>query len=202
MTESQHQAPLRTGKRPLSPGARKALGILFWIVSAGVTLFVAAGFFLPRSVEVRREIQIQAPVEKVFAAIETLKRWPEWGPWFKRDRFIETAFEGPEAGQGSILKWKSKTEGEGQLKIIAASPGRTLRLAVDFGQAGDANCAFDLQATPAGETVVSWTFNTDFGQNMARRYFGLLLKPAVERDLDEGLSELKALLEAPPIAKP
>lgn len=186
----------------MRPRTRKALRVLFWVISLGVTLFVAAGFFLPRSVEVRREIEIDAPPDRILAAIESLKRWPEWGPWFERDRFIETVFEGPEAGQGSLMKWKSKTEGEGQLKIISASAGGSVRLAVDFGDAGDAHCAFDLKTAPSGATLVSWVFTTDFGQNMARRYFGILLKPAVERDLDAGLRRLKALLEAAPSRQP
>ena len=189
--------PLRTGRRPLSAPARRALRILFWIMAVVMVLFVAGGFFLPRRVGVKASTFIHAPRQAVFEQLESFKRWEAWGPWFERDRFIEKTFEGPEAGLNARMLWKSKTEGDGQIKIVGAQTGSALRMAVDFGESGDASLAFDLKSLPDGSTEVTWTFMTDFGQNMARRYFGLLLRSAVDRDLRLGLENLKALAENP-----
>ena len=196
-TESIPAAPQRTGKRPMSAPARRALRFLFWALAALMILFVAGGFFLPRRVEVSATTVIHAPRDTVYDQLQQFKNWESWGPWFARDRFIEKTYDGPPSGLNARMAWKSKTEGEGQIKIVAAQTAAALRMAVDFGESGDANCAFDLKDVPGGGTEVTWTFMTDFGQNMARRYFGLLLRSAVTRDLNEGLSNLKQLLENP-----
>lgn len=179
------------------PGVRRALRVLFWIIAGAMVLFVFGAFLLPQRVSVSRSVVIQAPPGAVFAQLESLKKWEAWGPWFQREKFLEKEYSGPESGPGAMLAWRSKEEGDGKVKIVSAQPPGTLRAAVDFGDGGEAELSFDLSGAGAGATEVTWTFATDFGQNMARRYFGLLLPRMAGRDLDEGLANLKQLLEKP-----
>lgn len=183
-----------------SAGTRRALRVLFWVLSIGMTLFVFGAFLLPQKVRVTRSIVIEATPGAVFAQLESFRKWEAWGPWFQRDPFLEKEFSGPESGTGAMLVWRSKKEGDGKIKIVSAMLPGTLRAAVDFSEGGAAELTFDISGTGSGATEVQWTFETDFGANMARRYFGLLLPKVIGKDLDEGLANLKQVLEKPAAA--
>ena len=101
-----------------------------------------------------------------------------------------------------MMTWSSKKEGDGRIRIVSSSLPSGLRMAVDFGDTGEADTWFDLREAGGGGTELTWSFSVDFGHNMGRRYFGLMLRGAVERDLDEGLANLKAVLEKPTTAAP
>jgi uncharacterized protein YndB with AHSA1/START domain len=189
----------------------KVLRIVFWVVTGAMALFVAAAFFLPRQVQVSRTGLVSAPPEQVYQALASFKRWPEWGPWFQRDVFIETKFEGEPMGNGAMMSWKGESVGEGRAKVVNVSP-QALKIAVRFGEgmsAGqqgsspldelrgsdgrDADLWIEMKTAPGG-TELKFSFRIDFGQNMARRYFGLGIPGMAEKDFDECIANLNALL--------
>src|ERR1700754_1147761 len=106
----------------------RVLRSLFWITSILMTAFVVGGFLLPRHLKVSRSITIQAPALAVYDQFQTFQNWESWGPWFQRDPFLEKKFEG-EPGIGAVMSWKSKTEGEGRIKIVSARTPQSLRMA-------------------------------------------------------------------------
>ena len=188
------------GGRVLPATVPPALRVVFWIVSISLALFVFGAFLLPGKVRVEREIVIKALPAQVLARLESLKQWEAWGPWFQRDPFMKKDFSGPDYGVGAMLAWKSKNDGEGKVKIVSVMPSGTVRAAVDFGENGEADISFFVTETTFLATRVKLRFETDFGTNMARRYFGLLLPKVIGKDLDEGLANLKQLLEKPAAA--
>ena len=204
--DSSARETIRPSLPPVMPestpalSGNRALRILFWIIASLMTAFVFGAFLLPGEVSVSRAVVIKAPPAAVFAQLESLRKWEAWGPWFQRDPFLEKEFSGPERGPGAMLVWRSKKEGQGKIKITSAVVPGTLRAAVDFGEGGDAEMAFDLRGTGDGATEVKWTLRADFGSNMARRYFGLLLPRMAGPDLEAGLASLQQLLEKPAAA--
>ena len=181
---------------------RRILRILFWVISIAVFVVVAGAFFLPSKLKVGRSITIKAAPAVVFDQLQTFRKWEAWAPWFQRDRFLVKDFSGAESGTGSVMTWSSKKEGDGMITMVSASLTSGLRMAVSFGDSGEANTWFNLRESGAEETEITWSFEADFGYNMGRRYFGLMLRGAVERDLEEGLANLKALLEKPAASAP
>lgn len=157
-------------------------------VAAGSLMCAVAvgGFFLPASLEVEKERLIPVPAPVLYDQIASLPRWPDWATWWQREPFLEVEFSGPPTGAGSMMKWSSKREGEGRAKITAVAPNREIALAFDFGERGDAVGLVRLEETPdRQQTKVRFKFRTEFGGNSGRRYFGLLFRPFVEKDLEE-----------------
>jgi len=188
---------------PVKPSAisgHRWVRVVFWIVTGLMAVFVFGAFLLPGEVSVSRTIVIRAKPAEVFAQVETLKQWEQWGPWFRRNHIVETVYTGPASGPGAMLAWKSKQEGEGRLKITSSHPPQSVQLAVEFGEVSGAEMFLDCSRAGEGQTEVKWTFHADFGGNMARRYFGLLLPRLVGDDMEEGLAGLKELLEKPAAA--
>ena len=175
----------------------RILRILFWVTSVLLVAFVVAAFFLPRQMKVSRAVVISAGPVAVFDKLQSLKQWESWGPWFRRDRFVDKKFDGPESGEGAVMDWKSSGGETGRVKIVSALRPESLHLAVQFTDSGDAETWFELKDAGGGATELTWGFQADFGQNMARRYFGLFAAHTGGNDLEEGLANLKALLEKP-----
>ena len=177
--------------------------VLRWVLIAFCALIVGVavgGFFLPSTMEVEEQTVINAPAGAVYDRVANLKTWNEWAPWWDRDPFLETELNGPASGLGAHLKWRSKHNGEGQVKIIAVAPGREVGMAIDFGEFGDAESLVRLEEKD-GRTTARWLFRTSFGGNTGRRYFGLFFRRSVARDFAEALAKLKAVCENPVPAK-
>ena len=170
-----------------------------------MTLVAVGGFFLPASLLVERERLIPVPASDLYERVASLRRWPEWATWWQREPFLEVQHSGPEAGAGASMAWRSKHEGEGRARIMSVSPDREVALAFDFGERGDARSVMQFEeSADQQQTRVRWTFRTDFGGNSGRRYFGLLFRSWVERDLEEGLARLEAaaLAKSVPLPQP
>jgi len=167
-----------------------------------VTAVAVGGFFLPSEMEVTEERLIDLPAPELYERLASLKRWPEWAPWWKKDPFLQAEFAGPDSGAGAVMRWLSKQEGSGQAKITDVIPNRELAVALDFGDRGEGNCLIRLEeSADRRQTRVSWSFRMYFGQNTGRRYFGLFFGNAIRKDLAEALLRLDEAAHAPVPAK-
>ncbi|MFM7644897.1 MAG: hypothetical protein ACKO5N_08930, partial [Sphingomonadales bacterium] len=92
------------------------IGLLLLI---GILLLVA--LFVPKSVEVKRHIQINCPQSEVFNYVRLLKNQPTYGVWWKADPNMKITTTGTDGQIGFVHAWNSKEEnvGAGQQKILA-----------------------------------------------------------------------------------
>ena len=164
----------------------------------GLVLLLAAGaYLLPRNVIVEREITIDAPPSEVFPLINSLQRGEEWSPWLERDPEVQISHTGPDAGVGATMEWASDepSVGNGRQEIIESVADTRVATALDFGDMGTAEAWFDLVPNGGG-TSVTWGLNADMGMNPMGRWMGLMMNGMVGADYDQGLANLKALVEA------
>ena len=173
--------------------------ILKWvlgIVLALVVVFVVGGFLLPREVSVARSITIDAPPEEVFPHLNSLKAFNDWSPWTGRDPDMVPEFSGPDEGVGAVMAWESEQRdvGSGKQEITASVPDERVETALDFGDMGTAEAAFDLVPVDGG-TEVTWSFTGDMGSNPVGRWMGLMMDSWVGGDYETGLGNLKARVE-------
>ncbi len=168
-------------------------------IAGGILMAAVAlgGFFLPASLIVERQRLIPLPAPELYDRVASLRRWPEWATWWQREPFLEVRHGGPERGAGAALAWRSKREGEGRAKILAVSPNREVALAFDFGERGEAQSVIQFEpSADRQQTLVRWQVRSDFGANTGRRYFGLLFRPWIARELEESLARLEAAARA------
>ncbi len=170
---------------------KKALIIVIGLIVA----FIAVGFVLPSDFKVERSIVIDAPAEEIYPRIVDLRRWQDWGVWFKRDPQMEVSFSGPDRAIGMKSEWKSETEGNGEMQIIALEHNQRVSYSLYFpdfemGSTGE----FVLQAQN-DNTLVTWTDEGDVGNNPLNRYFALMMDSMIGPDFEAGLDNLKMLTE-------
>ncbi|MHA1189824.1 MAG: SRPBCC family protein, partial [Alphaproteobacteria bacterium] len=170
---------------------------LFLIILILVIMLIAGAFFLPGERSVARWIEIEAPPETVFPYVNDFRQFNRWSPWASRDPDTVYEFEGPSTGAGSIMKWDSAHPqvGTGRQEITATEPNSRVDTIIAFDGMGDATASFVLE--PLGDTTkVSWHFNTQLGMNPMWRYMGVMMDRWVGGDYEDGLANLKILVEA------
>lgn len=176
---------------------KRALVILLVLVA----VLVVVGLLLPSSAHVERSLVIDASQATVFAVVNDMSQFNHWSPWAEIDPDAEYTYEGPDAGVGAKMSWKSDDPnvGSGSQEITASEPNRRVENRLDFGPQGTATGFYALE--PAGEgTKITWGFDTDFGMDLMGRYFGLIFDRFLGPDFEKGLAGLKKYVESLPEA--
>ncbi len=159
-----------------------------------VVVVVGVAFVLPQNIHVERSTVIGAQPAAVFEVVNDLTRAKEWGAWYKREPNMQLTLEGPPQGKGAKISWVSETQGNGSQEIIESTEFSTVKTKLDFDGQGTAFAAFNLEAAEGG-TKVTWTMDTDVGMNPVMRYMGLMFDTWIGKDYEEGLANLKKLVE-------
>lgn len=168
-----------------------------------VVVILLIGLFLPGGGHghVERSIIIERPPSHVFDVLNSYKRFNEWSPYAKKDTSATYTFEGPEAGQGAVMKWSgNEAIGSGRWEIIESTPTSIVKMIqnVDGGRVG--TVTFNIGTTDLG-VKVTWTYDVELGSNPIERIKGLYLDSSVGADYPYGLMRLKAMIESSAYAR-
>lgn len=168
-----------------------ALGLIGLMV-----LFGVIGLFLPSSQHVERQIMIDAPAAKIFPHANDFRKFNKWSPWTKLDPNTRYTFSGTENGAGAIMQWASEHEhvGKGSQTIIESRPNEFIKTELDFGFDALATASFTFTET-GEQTRVVWAFDAYMG-NTISRYFGMMMDSWIGASYEQGLADLKALVES------
>ncbi|MDO6693391.1 SRPBCC family protein [Aliiglaciecola sp. 3_MG-2023] len=160
-----------------------------------LTVFIVVGYFLPSEYRVQRSISINGAADKIYPQVADLRNWRDWGVWYQRDPNMQVEYSGDSIGIGMKSSWKSATEGDGSMTIIALAPNQSVTYELYFS-------GFDMTSQGQltfqqsdGQTLVTWTGTGDVGFNAINRYFALAMDSLIGPDLQQSLDNLKAVME-------
>ena len=158
---------------------------------------VVLSVFLPATAHVERSIVVKASPNEIFPYVNNLKAFNRWSPWFERDPDAQYEFTGPSNGVGMKMKWQSESDrvGSGSQEIVESRAPDFVATRLDFGQQGAANAEWRLEPSN-GSTLVVWGFDSELGSNPMSRYFGLMMDSFIGADYEQGLENLKTLVES------
>jgi uncharacterized protein YndB with AHSA1/START domain len=164
--------------------------------AALLVVLVLVSQVLPGAVHVERRIAINAAPEVVFPFVNSPRQTEEWSPWLERDRNAALKYEGPDAGVGAKLIWRSDVPevGAGTFTVTESKPNALVRVALTFEGHGDATAYHQLTSTTSG-TIVVWGFDVTLSRNPVERYFGLFFDSMIGADYERGLANLKNVVE-------
>jgi uncharacterized protein YndB with AHSA1/START domain len=168
-----------------------------WKLSAAIVLlmggFLAAGWALPGTWEGEASRVIAAPVDSVFALLDSPRRWDEWTPWPE----IPFQYEGPARGSGARRSWDAPDVGTGSFTITEAEPPTLIRYEVALaGESQPMRGSFRLEAASVG-TRVTWREEGDFGANPVLGWTALAMRRRHGKALDLRLEGLAAAAQLP-----
>jgi len=174
--------------------------VFLYIIAAIVTLFILLAAIAPKKYDVNRKIQINKPVSEVFEYIKYVKNQDHWGPWNSRDPEMKQTEFGIDGTVGFINRWESdhKQVGHGEQEIINIEEGSALETELRFLKPWKSISQGYLRTTDIGEgkTEVTWGFHgvSKIPMNIMMLFFNM--DKAVGKDFEEGLANLKKVLES------
>ncbi|MFA6571646.1 MAG: SRPBCC family protein [Bacteroidota bacterium] len=175
----------------------KILKISGFIILGLLFLFVIISLFMPDNYKFKRKIIIKAEPEEVFPYFEDLSKWEEWSAWTKkRDSTLRFSYRKKVSGTGAVQKWTSKELGNGSLTIETSHPVKMLSYSLEMDDTQmKSKIDINLVLTKKG-TEVRWEMSGMLGFNPAFRwYVFLFLEKYLSPDIEEGLTNLKKIIE-------
>lgn len=170
--------------------------IILLIVAAIIALLLVIALFMKKVHYVKREIVINAPLQKVFDFLRLIKNQEKFNKWAKTDPNRKEEFKGTDGTVGYIYSWSgNKKAGEGQKEIKDIVEGKRIETEIRFikPMAVTAAMIMETESLSGGQTKVGLT-NTG-----TLKYPLNLMIPIFEKNfskaMDASLSNLKNILE-------
>src|SRR5579862_2577057 len=165
-----------------------ALGIILVIAAVGI-------YFMPNHYQISNSIEINKPVDVVYAQLSDFNKWNNWSPWHEKEPTAKTTFEGTPGAKGHRMSWEGKQLGEGSLTLSWAKMNTTIHSDLDFikpfkSQAKD---QWDLEAV-GDKTKVTWTNSGGLSFPIGR-LFGISVNKMMNAEQQHGLDNLKQYCE-------
>ncbi|MCB0476779.1 MAG: SRPBCC family protein [Crocinitomicaceae bacterium] len=168
--------------------------IILAIIFGALVFIGLIGFLFPRKVHVERTLILDTSIEKVWTQVSELENFGLWNPWAKKDPNIEIEITG--TGKGSKYKWKgNRSVGEGSLEITNLEQNRKVDMELLFGRNPNPATTSIILQSEGIKTKITWTMDTDMGNNPAGRYMGLFMDKFVGKDYEIGLENLRNVCE-------
>lgn len=168
-----------------------------YILGGLVLLILFLGTLAPRTYHNTLSVEISRPKEKVFDCLKLLKNHDRWSPWKKKDPYIQKEFNGADGKIGATCYWKGKKAGKGQQKITKIVEGKRVEIASQFSKPLKSNLIshWITEEINSQNTIVIWELweKYKFPFNVIAMFTNMDEK--IDKDLNEGLSTLKAWLE-------
>ena len=170
------------------------LGVLGAIVVIFIILIIAA----PKNYHVNRSIVIDRALPDVFQYIKYVKNQDEWSPWKKKDPDMKQTFTGDDGTLGFVSHWEgNKDVGTGEQEILNIEENKRLETELRFFKPwkSQSNAYIEVEEADGG-TKVTWGFS---GVNKIPFNVMMLfmnMDKAVGKDFEEGLGDLKKILES------
>ena len=168
--------------------------IVLLIAAIAVLAFVA-----PTELKVERSITINKPKAEVFAYVRNLKNQNDWGPWYKKDPGMKIETRGSDGSPGFISAWNSTNNevGEGEQEIKKITEGERidteLRFKRPFETKSDAYMI--TEGAAPDKTNVKWGFTSTMPRPINIMLLMMDMDKEVGKDFEDGLSNLKTILE-------
>lgn len=165
-----------------------------WIaLSAAAAAAVVALLYLallPGRFQVRRSLEMAAPVETVFAAVVDLKSWPLWSPWLLHEPGARLDFSDDYQAEEGYYEWDGALVGAGRLTHARIVPHNRIEQQLDFYRpfksTSPVNWALE---THDRHTLVSWKM--EGRMPFLFRFMTKSMAPMIERDFELGLALLQ-----------
>ena len=167
---------------------------LLYILLGIVILLVIAIFAVNEDYHFEKSVTINAPAEKIYPHISSMKSFNEWNPWLKMDPKLKMEYTGTSGTVGDKYCWKSEDQsvGNGCQEITALVPNQKQSTKMVFEGMGDAYS--DIVLSPQGNaTKVTWTLDSKLER--PKNLMKFIMNGAMDKSYGDGLAKLKEISE-------
>ncbi|GLB53752.1 potassium-transporting ATPase subunit F [Neptunitalea chrysea] len=172
---------------------------LIYILLILVTLVLFLAFVAPKTYNVSRSVIVERPAAEVYNFLKYLKNQDSWSPWNKKDPNMKKTFTGTDGEIGFISAWEgNKDVGAGEQELTNFVEGSFVQSKLRFFKPwkSESDAYLRVEEVAIGAKV-TWGFA---GKNPFPFSIFMLfmnMDKAVGKDFEEGLQNLKDILEKP-----
>lgn len=166
------------------------------IVGGIIALLLIIALFMKKKHYVKREIIINAPLQKVFDYIRQLKNQDKFNKHAMADSGRDKEFKGTDGTVGFIIAWNgNKSVGEGEKEIMNIIEGKTIETEIRFVRPFKATgrAIMETQSLPGNQTKLYWSNAGTL--NYPINIMIPMMEKDVGKDMEISLSTLKNILE-------
>ncbi|MCU7615143.1 SRPBCC family protein [Chryseobacterium sp. GMJ5] len=171
----------------------KFLGIIILIFIAYAVIAMLA---FSKNYHFEKSMVINAPKEKVWQQVSSMKAFNQWNPWMKLDKNMKIAYTGTSGEVGDKYCWDSKNDSAGkgcqEIKELIMNEKQKTQMTFFKPFAGDATSDIRL-ASEGNGTKVIWTMDTE--QDAMMKIMRPVMDYQMGKSYGEGLENLKKLIE-------
>ncbi|RNC87015.1 MAG: polyketide cyclase [Winogradskyella sp.] len=173
--------------------------IILYIILALIAIVILLAMIAPKSYHVSRSITVNKPVNEVFDYMRYIKNQNDWSPWKKKDPNMKQEFTGTDGEIGFISKWEgNKDVGTGEQEIVSITENKSINSQLRFFKPwkSQSDAYLTTRSVDDNSTEVIWGFSgvNKPPSNIFFLFFNM--DKSVGKDFEEGLSELKRILES------
>ena len=175
----------------------KILKTIGFLILGLVALALIVGAFQPTRFEYERSTDINAQKEAIFAKVNDLRTFEEWGPWKEEDPSMEITYGEKTEGLGASYFWDGEKSGTGTMTVTESTPPTWQKTSIEFDGEGGGDGWFKLEEGENGATKTFWGFGMDipYPMNAMMLFTGGSMEKEMNRMFDLGLSNLKSMCE-------
>jgi uncharacterized protein YndB with AHSA1/START domain len=172
-------------------------------LAAIIALPLIAALFLKTHYSVVRSITIERPNAQVFDYIKHLKNQDNFSKWAMMDPDMKKTYRGEDGMAGFVSAWASENPdvGVGEQEIIKITPNERVDFELRFLSPFEATEPAYMTTKPVSDTStqVDWGFSGHMDYPMNLMLAVMDFETMIGNDLQEGLNNLKQVLEAKPV---
>lgn len=169
----------------------------------GLVILIAIPFivalFVAKEYAVEREININKPKTEVFDYIKHLKNQDTYSKWNNMDPNMKKEYRGTDGEVGFVSAWDSDNEdvGAGEQEIKKITEGERIDFELRFLKPFEATepAYMITEVVSDVETKVKWGFSGKMPYPMNIMMLFMNMEEMIGADLEEGLKNLKVVLE-------
>ncbi|HEV8273480.1 MAG TPA: SRPBCC family protein [Chitinophagaceae bacterium] len=166
------------------------------VVAGIIALLLIIALFMKKDHYVKREIIINAPLQKVFDYIKLLKNQDKFNKQAMADPDRDKEFKGKDGTVGFIIAWNGdKSVGEGEKEIMNIIEGKKFETEIRFVRPFKAvgRAIMETESLSNDQTKVYWSNAGTL--NYPLNLLIPMMEKNVAKDMDISLSTLKNILE-------
>ncbi|MDQ0592998.1 carbon monoxide dehydrogenase subunit G [Chryseobacterium ginsenosidimutans] len=171
----------------------KILGVIILLI---IVYAVIAMLAFGKDYHYEKSIVINAPKEKVWQQISSMKAFNQWNPWMKLDKTMKITYTGNAGEVGDKYCWDSKNDdaGAGCQEIKELVLNEKQKTEMTFIKPFEGQATSEIVLSPVGNaTKVTWTMDTE--QDPMMKIMRPMMDYQMGKSYEEGLNNLKALVE-------
>jgi len=169
--------------------------VIVYILAGLIVGLLILAAFMPKQYKIEKTVIISKPLPEVRERIIDLENYSKWNPWQQMDPAAQKRITGRAGAPGHKYEWNGKKVGNGSL-TLRETDERNANFDLQFikPMKSTASDNWHFEPISQNETIVTWNNNGELPYPSAR-LIGPLLKKNLDKQFNEGLSNLKKMCE-------